>query len=68
MSLGGRTFRAFRPSQFARQDDLEENGGQAKQAMILFYRQRAEAGQPLFESVSVVKALGRDETRPAAGA
>ena len=57
MSLGGRTFRAFRPSRFARQDELEEEDTQVKQAKIQIYAERAEAGQPLFEPSNVVKVL-----------
>lgn len=58
MSLGGRTFRAFRPSQYGRLDsDVEEEGQEVKQANIRIYSQRAQAGLPLFESTSVVETL-----------
>ncbi len=50
MSIGGRTYRAFRPSQFARQDEVEENWQEAKLEKIQLYIERAEAGIPLFES------------------
>lgn len=60
MPFGGRTFRAFRPSRFARQDELEEEDTQIKQAKIQIYTERAEAGQPLFEPLNVVKALATD--------
>ena len=61
MSLGGRTFRAFRPSRFARQDELEEDDSHVKQAKIQLYSERAEAGQPLFEPSNVVKALANSQ-------
>ena len=58
MSFGGRTFRAFRPSRFGRQDDdVEEEGQEAKQDNIRLYRQRAEAGLPLFEPAAVAERL-----------
>lgn len=60
MSIGGRTFRGFRPSYFCRyEEDLEEEDAQqVKQAMIQLYAQRAEAGLPLFEPANVVRRLG----------
>jgi len=36
---------------------LEEEDTQIKQAKMLIYAERAQAGQPLFESSQVVKAL-----------
>lgn len=57
MSLGGQTFRAFRPSYFAQPDELEDVEYQAKQAKILLYIRRAEAGQPLFQQVNVLNAM-----------
>ena len=57
MSLGGRTFRAFRPSHFARGDELEEEVEHAKQAKIRLYAERARAGLPLFDSIDVLKRL-----------
>lgn len=58
MSFGGRTFRAFRPSRFGRQDDdVEEEGQEAKQDNIRLYSQRAEAGLPLFEPAAVTEQL-----------
>ncbi len=54
MSFGGRTFRAFRPSYFGRQDDdLEEDTQQAKQDKMRIYSERAQAGLPLFEPSNV---------------
>ena len=59
MSIGGRTFRGFRPSHFGRQDDdLEEDAQQVKRAKIQLYAQRAQAGLPLFEPASVAKRFG----------
>ena len=58
MPFGGQTFRAFRPSHFAPQDDLEETGLEVKQDRIRVYIQRAEAGQPLFDQSDIVKSLG----------
>ena len=58
MSFGGRTFRAFRPSRFGRQDnDVEEEGQEAKQDNIRLYSQRAEAGLPLFEPATAAQQL-----------
>ncbi len=57
MSIGGRTFRAFRPSSFARQDELEEEEEQAKQANIVLYGERARAGLPLFDATRSVNGL-----------
>ncbi len=58
MSLGGRTFRAFRPSQFGRIDgEVEEEAQQVRQSKIGVYSQRAEAGLPLFESTSTADSL-----------
>jgi len=57
MSLGGQTFRAFRPSRFARPEELEEAEDQVKQAKIRLYTQRAAAGLPLFQQANVVGAL-----------
>ena len=59
MSFGGRTYRAFRPSRFGRRDDdMEEDGQEARQAMLSVYAQRAQAGLPLFEQVDVVTHFG----------
>ena len=60
MSIGGRTFRGFRPSHFCRhEEDLEEEDAQqVKHAMIQLYARRAEAGLPLFEPANVVRRLG----------
>ena len=66
MFLGGRTFRAFRPSRYARLEEPEEENTEFKQAKIQIYMRRAEAGQPLFESANVVKALGGGKETPPA--
>jgi hypothetical protein len=64
MSIGGRTFRAFRPSRYARQDEMEEESGLAKEANIEVYMQRAQAGQPLFDTGTVVQALSGRKPLP----
>jgi hypothetical protein len=64
MSIGGRTFRAFRPSRYTRQDETEEENGLAKEANIEVYMQRAQAGQPLFDTGTVVQALGGRKPLP----
>ena len=55
MSFGGRTFRAFRPSEYGRQDEVEEDGQEAKLAKMQLYIRRAEEGLPLFEPAVVTK-------------
>ena len=55
MSIGGRTFRAFRPSCYAQMDHLEEEEGDGKQDNIRLYAQRARAGLPLFDSSKAAK-------------
>ena len=62
MSIGGRMFRAFRPSHCARLDELEEETPKEKQANIYVYSQRAQAGLPLFERSDSTQGLtgGRD--------
>ena len=60
MSIGGRTFRAYRPSHFGQQDYLEEEGSEEKQEKIRLYAQRAKAGLPLFESVETIKRLAAE--------
>ena len=57
MSIGGRTFRAFRPSRFGRQDEVEEEVQQTKVARISIYAKRVEAGLPLFDQPSAAKAI-----------
>jgi len=57
MSIGGRTFRAFRPSRFARQEDIEEEMDQIKEERIRAYAARVQAGLPLFESGNAVGRL-----------
>jgi len=66
MSLGGRTFRACRPSRFSQQEELDEGGGQVKQTKILLYARRAKAGKPLFEPVNVLKPLTGNRDVPIA--
>ena len=44
--------RAFRPSCFGREDEVDEEVERAKQANMLQYTQRAQAGQPLFEALN----------------
>ncbi len=50
MSLGGRTFRAFRPSSFSPPEELQEEVDLNRQAKIHLYLKRAEEGLPLFEA------------------
>lgn len=42
--------RAFRPSQFVRQDDVDDEAELVKQAHLEQYRVRAKAGLPLFDA------------------
>ena len=50
MFNGGRSVRAFRPSQVARTEDLfDEEDELTKQEKIRQYIQKAQAGLPLFE-------------------
>jgi len=50
MSIGGRTFRAFRPGRFGRQDEYEEDTQRIKALRVAFYAKRVEAGLPIFDS------------------
>lgn len=43
--------RAFRPSQFGRNDEVDEEAEQVKLENVQLYAQRARAGLPLFEAV-----------------
>lgn len=42
--------RAFRPSQFGRHEDVDEEAEQVKLVNLQHYAQRAQAGLPLFET------------------
>lgn len=44
--------RAYRPSRFGRQDDVDEEVEAAKQDNLQRYEQRAQDGLPLFEKVA----------------
>lgn len=57
MSIGGRTFRAFRPSCYGRYDDVEEEVQQVKTSRISLYAKRVEAGLPLFEPPNAAKPM-----------
>ncbi|MFB3890438.1 MAG: hypothetical protein ACE15C_00295 [Phycisphaerae bacterium] len=48
--------RAFRPSAFGREDEVDEEVERAKQANMLQYTQRAQAGLPLFETLKFAEA------------
>jgi hypothetical protein len=48
--------RAFRPSCFGREDEVDEEVERAKQANMLQYTQRAQAGLPLFEALRLADA------------
>ncbi len=41
--------RAFRPSRFGRQDEVDEDVERAKQENVRMYSQRAQEGLPLFD-------------------
>jgi hypothetical protein len=43
--------RAFRPSQFAPAEEVEEDQQRVKDANVKVYAKRAEAGMPLFEGL-----------------
>lgn len=45
--------RAFRPSCFGRDDEVDEEVERAKQANMLQYTQRAQAGLPLFDTLEL---------------
>jgi hypothetical protein len=62
MSFGGRTFRAFRPSHYARQDEeVTEDLALTKQERIRLYAERVKAGLPLFDMDAAAGAdLARD--------
>jgi hypothetical protein len=47
--VGGRFVRAFRPSQFGREDEVDEEVERAKLDNMQRYSQLAQAGLPLFE-------------------
>ncbi len=52
--------RAYRPSQFGRSDDVNEEVDEVKQAKVLYYAQRVQAGLPLFEAPPRTPALRSD--------
>ena len=53
MQNGGRCMRAFRPSHFAPHEGLDEDKERVKQANVLRYSARVEAGLPIFEVLSM---------------
>ncbi len=59
MSIGGRTFRAFRASYFALSDDSDNETQQVKQDRIRLYIQRADAGLSLFEAADFEPDMSR---------
>ncbi len=46
---GGCGMRAFRPSQFATAQDLDEEGARAKQENLSLYKTLAKLSKPLFD-------------------
>ena len=44
--------RAFRPSRFGRQDEVDEDVDRAKQENVQRYSRRAQEGLPLFDRVA----------------
>ena len=52
--------RAFRPSHFGSQGEVDEEVEQAKQANVRQYVQRAQAGLPLFDKGSQLADTKRD--------
>ncbi len=64
MLNGGRWMRAFRPSYFTPTDVLDEVTEQAKEVNVLRYAARAQAGLPLFESLSEARQLRAGPIRP----
>ena len=50
--------RAFRPSHFVPSDGIDEDKERVKQANVLRYSQRVEAGLPLFETLVVTDSKG----------
>ena len=51
MSYQGRNVRAYRPSQFGRIEELEDDlAWREKQQNMSVYAQRAQAGLPLFDA------------------
>ncbi len=54
MSAGVRILRAYRPSRWTMREEFEEDNQSSREAMVALYRERAQAGLPLFEESMAV--------------
>jgi len=65
MSVGGRSVRAYRPSNYAAYNEADEEELREREQNVQVYAERARAGLPLFDGATAVRGLNLAVGNPA---